>query len=135
KYISLGTNDLLQFFYGVDRTNERLAGMAKPLQVAFLRSLFYCIAAARAEGVQVGVCGEMAADPTGFLTLMGMGLNEFSMRPAAVPRILEMIPCVNHRRVTTIVQEFLAEGAPIDIKEHLQHEFPKIAEFIQDQDS
>jgi phosphoenolpyruvate-protein kinase (PTS system EI component) len=94
KYISLGTNDLLQFFYGIDRTNEKLANLANPLCVPFLRLIFTCFAAAKAEGIKVGVCGEMAANPAGFFSLLGIGLDEFSMQPSAIPTIKRLIPLI-----------------------------------------
>jgi phosphoenolpyruvate-protein kinase (PTS system EI component) len=126
RYISLGTNDLLQFFFGVDRTNERLAGLASPLSLPFLRLLFYGISTAAGEEVTVGICGEMASDPTGFLVLLGMGIREFSMRPSAIPIIRAMIPRIRARDLQQCVQELLAAGRPVDIAGELRQAFPEL---------
>jgi len=129
-YISLGTNDLLQFFYGIDRTNEKLASLAGHLCIPFLRLLFYCVATAKSEGIRVGICGEMASDPTGFLALVGIGFDEFSMRPAAFSAIKQMIPKMSQSEIRIFTQEILAEGGTIDIKERMAQAFPKLASFL-----
>ncbi|MBP7634732.1 phosphoenolpyruvate--protein phosphotransferase [Candidatus Ozemobacteraceae bacterium] len=128
RYISLGTNDLLQFFYGIDRTNERLTRLASPLCSPFLRFLFYCVAAARGEGIKVGICGEMAADPTGFLTLAGIGIEEMSMRPAAVTLMRKIIPNITLKDIVLFVQETLAEGRQADLAAEYARMFPALGE-------
>ncbi|HNW33899.1 MAG TPA: phosphoenolpyruvate--protein phosphotransferase, partial [Candidatus Ozemobacteraceae bacterium] len=129
-YISLGTNDLLQFFYGIDRTNERLTKLASPLCVPFLRMLFYSVATARGEGIRVGLCGEMAADPVGFLTLAGIGIEELSMRPAAVSTMRKIIPRIHLKDIVMFVQEILAEGRPIDLSSEYSRLFPDLADIL-----
>ncbi|OQA05622.1 MAG: Phosphoenolpyruvate-protein phosphotransferase [bacterium ADurb.Bin374] len=130
RYISIGTNDLLQFFYGIDRTNERLTRLASPLCNPFLRLLFYCVAAARGEGIKVGICGEMAADPAGFMTLAGIGIEEMSMRPAAVTTMRRIIPHIILRSVILFVQEILAEGRQMDLAAEYARMFPDIGELV-----
>ncbi|HOY68387.1 MAG TPA: phosphoenolpyruvate--protein phosphotransferase [Candidatus Ozemobacteraceae bacterium] len=127
RYISIGTNDLLQFFYGIDRTNERLTDLANPLCIPFLRLLFYCVAAARGEGIKVGLCGEMAASPAGFLTLAGIGIEEMSMRPSAVTAMRRMIPKIILRDIVICVQELLAEGRQVDPAAEYARLFPDLA--------
>lgn len=127
-YISLGTNDLLQFFYGIDRTNERLADQGAPLSLAFLRLLFFCVSAAHSENIKIGICGEMASDPAGFLTLLGIGLEEFSMRPAAFPVILRLIPKVSRREVSQFIQGLLTRGIELNIRAEIHKAFPHIAQ-------
>jgi len=127
RYISIGTNDLLQFFYGIDRTNERLTDLAHPLCIPFLRLLFYCVAAARGEGIRVGLCGEMAADPAGFLTLAGIGIEEMSMRPSAVTAMRRLIPKIILRDIVICVQEMLADGRPMDPAAEYARLFPDLA--------
>jgi len=129
-YISIGTNDLLQFFYGIDRTNERLTKLASPLCIPFLRMLFYSVAAARGEGIRVGLCGEMAADPAGFLTLAGIGIEEMSMRPAAVSSMRKIIPNIHLKDVVLFVQEILAEGRQVDLSSEYVRMFPELAELL-----
>ncbi|HNV68467.1 MAG TPA: phosphoenolpyruvate--protein phosphotransferase [Candidatus Ozemobacteraceae bacterium] len=130
KYISLGTNDLLQFVYGMDRTNERLNTLAHPLCLPFLRLLLYSVAAAKGEGITVGICGEMAGDPAGFVMLAGLGIDEFSMRPAALPTIWKMIPQLNRRDVVAWSYDLLARGARADVRLEMARAFPRLASIV-----
>jgi phosphoenolpyruvate-protein phosphotransferase (PTS system enzyme I) len=84
-FVSIGTNDLIQYTLAVDRTDDRVSGMYAPLHPAILRVLRHVARGARRGNVPVSVCGEMAADPVLLPLLVGLGLREFSMSPAAIP--------------------------------------------------
>ena len=84
-FVSIGTNDLIQYTLAVDRTDDRVSGMYAPLHPAILRVLRHVARGARRGGLPVSVCGEMAADPVLLPLLAGLGLREFSMSPAAIP--------------------------------------------------
>ena len=84
-FVSIGTNDLIQYTLAVDRTDERVSDMYAPLHPAILRVLRHVARGARRRAVPVSVCGEMAADPVMLPLLTGLGLREFSMSPAAIP--------------------------------------------------
>ena len=84
-FVSIGTNDLIQYTLAVDRTDERVSDMYAPLHPAILRVLRHVARGARRRGVPVSLCGEMAADPVMLPLLTGLGLREFSMSPAAIP--------------------------------------------------
>jgi phosphotransferase system enzyme I (PtsI) len=84
-FVSIGTNDLIQYTLAVDRTDERVSDMYAPLHPAILRVLRHVARGARRRGVPVSVCGEMAADPVMLPLLTGLGLREFSMSPSAIP--------------------------------------------------
>jgi phosphotransferase system enzyme I (PtsI) len=84
-FVSVGTNDLIQYMLAVDRTDDRVSGMYEPLHPAILRVLRQVAKATARRGVPVSVCGEMAADPLLLPLLVGLGLREFSMSPAAIP--------------------------------------------------
>jgi len=130
RYISLGTNDLLQFFYSIDRTNERLDALANPLCIPFLRLLLYCVAVAKGEGITVGICGEMASSPAGFITLLGIGLDEYSLRPGAVDTIRQLIPMLDCHQIVRLIQGHLAEGGNVILQDEISKAFPRIAEFL-----
>jgi multiphosphoryl transfer protein len=83
-FFSIGTNDLVQYTLAVDRTNPLLSDMASPLQPAVLRLIAGVTAAAAANGRPVSVCGEAAADPLAAGLLVGLGVTELSVAPAAV---------------------------------------------------
>jgi phosphoenolpyruvate-protein phosphotransferase (PTS system enzyme I) len=84
-FVSIGTNDLIQYTLAVDRTDDRVSAMYEPLHPAILRVLRQVAKGAGRRGVPVSVCGEMAADPVLVPLMTGLGLREFSMTPAAIP--------------------------------------------------
>ena len=84
-FLSVGTNDLIQYTLAVDRTDDRVTDLYAPHHPAVVRLLGAVARAARRQGCPVNVCGEMAADPATLGLLVGLGYRTFSMRPAAVP--------------------------------------------------
>ncbi len=90
-FFSLGTNDLVQYTLAADRTNHRVAPLADPFNPAVLRLVKQVIDAGHAAGKWVGMCGEMAGMPQAIPILLGLGLDEFSMTPAAIPEAKVLI--------------------------------------------
>jgi phosphoenolpyruvate-protein phosphotransferase (PTS system enzyme I) len=86
-FFSIGTNDLIQYLLAVDRADPRMAGLYQPLHPAVLRTIAEVVRAAEAHGLPVSLCGEMAADPLHALLLVGLGVRDLSMTPAAIPRV------------------------------------------------
>lgn len=84
-FLSVGTNDLIQYTLAVDRTDDRVADLYAPHHPAVVRLLAAIARAARRQRCPISVCGEMAADPATLGLLVGLGYRTFSMRPAAVP--------------------------------------------------
>jgi phosphoenolpyruvate-protein phosphotransferase len=88
-FVSLGTNDLVQYTYAVDRTNPHVSKRAQPLGLATLRLIAQvCQAAA---GIPVAVCGQMAADPAAIPLLVGLGVRELSVAPVRVPAVKQQL--------------------------------------------
>ena len=83
-FVSVGSNDLLQFLFAVDRGNARVAGRFDTLSPAFLRSLGHIAERAREAGKPVTLCGEMGSKPLEALTLIGLGYRSLSMSPASI---------------------------------------------------
>lgn len=90
-FFSIGTNDLTQYTFAADRTNERVAGLADALHPAILRQVDHVIRVAHAHGKWCGLCGELAGDMDAIPILLGLGLDEFSMAPARVPGAKQLI--------------------------------------------
>lgn len=90
-FFSIGTNDLTQYTLAADRGNPLLAEYTDALHPAVLNLIQQVVKSAKKHGKQVGICGELAGDPLSAPVLVGLGLDEFSMNPAAIPRIKEII--------------------------------------------
>jgi phosphotransferase system enzyme I (PtsI) len=84
-FFSIGTNDLIQYCLAVDRTDDRVSRLYDPLHPAILRTVRLVVRAGRHSRIPTAVCGEMASDPVLLTLLVGLGLREFSMAPAAIP--------------------------------------------------
>jgi len=90
-FVSIGSNDLIQYVMAADRDNPKVAHLCEPFSPAILRLLQQIIKACNARGTHVTLCGEMAGRPRCFLPLFGMGLRSLSMSPAFVPGLKELI--------------------------------------------
>jgi len=108
-FLSLGTNDLIQYSLAVDRGNPRVAYLYQELHPAILRQIKAVIDAAHQHGRWVGMCGEMAANPLATMILVGMGLDEFSMNPDSLPEIKKIIRSCTHAEAKACADEALQE--------------------------
>jgi len=106
-FLSIGTNDLIQYTLAVDRVNENVANLYNPLHLSVLRLIGMVVEAGHKAGKWVGMCGEMAGDPTFTRILLGLGLDEFSVPAAAVPKIKSLVRASTLQDAKTLAQEVL----------------------------
>jgi phosphotransferase system enzyme I (PtsP) len=111
-FLSIGTNDLTQFLFAADRSDPRLAERYDWLSPAILRFLRRVANEARAAGVPVRVCGEMAGRPLEAMALIGIGIDSFSITPAAVGPVKAMVRSIEAAAVRTRVEALLAKPPP-----------------------
>ena len=106
-FLSIGTNDLIQYTMAVDRVNADVAHLYTPMHPAILRLLKIIIDSAHAAGKNVGMCGEMAGDPAYTVVLLGLGLDEFSMSAVQIPKVKKIIRSVSKSAAKTLVEQLL----------------------------
>ncbi|MDO8524915.1 MAG: phosphoenolpyruvate--protein phosphotransferase [Candidatus Omnitrophota bacterium] len=107
-FFSIGTNDLIQYSLAVDRVNEKIAYLYEPAHPAVLRLIRNVIESGHNAGLWVGMCGEMAGDIVMTIILLGLGMDEFSTSPIAIPEIKRIIRSVTLRQAKEIAQEALS---------------------------
>ncbi|MEZ4659564.1 MAG: phosphoenolpyruvate--protein phosphotransferase [Caldilineaceae bacterium] len=90
-FLSIGVNDLAQYILAVDRTNAAVAAMADPLHPAMIKIMSHVGRAGRQAGIPVSICGEIASDSTAIPLLLGLGMGELSVTPAAVALVKQAV--------------------------------------------
>ena len=104
-FLSIGTNDLIQYTMAVDRVNADVAHLYTPMHPAILRLLKNIIDSAHAAGKNVGMCGEMAGDPMYTAILLGLGLDEFSMSAGQIPKVKKIIRSISKTESKKLVEQ------------------------------
>jgi phosphoenolpyruvate-protein kinase (PTS system EI component) len=103
-FFSIGSNDLTQYVMAADRGNRRVAQLADALQPAVLRLIAQTVEAGHAEGIWVGMCGELAGNALATAVLIGMGLDELSMSAPSIPGVKAAIRQVDLERAQQIAR-------------------------------
>jgi len=111
-FLSIGTNDLIQYTLAIDRADESVAHLYDPLHPAVLRLVASTIEEGRLQGKTVSVCGEMAGDTSLTKLLLGFGLRSFSMHPAQILAVKQEILRADTSKLTPWAQAILADDEP-----------------------
>ena len=119
-FLSVGSNDLIQYLLAVDRNNARVAELYNGLHPAVLLALQQVVKSAHKAGRKVSICGELASDPVAVLLLLGMGFDGLSMNARGLPRVKYVIRNFTLERAKALLKEVLEMDDPKDIRNHME---------------
>jgi phosphoenolpyruvate-protein phosphotransferase (PTS system enzyme I) len=119
-FLSIGTNDLIQYTLAIDRADEAVAYLYDPLHPSVLRLVQQCIQQAKRAGMPIAVCGEMAGEPQFTRLLLGMGLRQFSMHPSQLLEVKREVLRCDCGDVAPRVIKLLRSDDPMRIREQLE---------------
>jgi len=124
-FFSIGTNDLIQYTLAVDRGNEKIAHLYQGFHPAVLKLIKETVDAAHKNGIWVGLCGEMAADPQATTLLVGMGVDELSTSAFAIPEIKKIIRSIRYEDAKIHAQKVLKLSTIDEVKKFLLEDYAK----------
>jgi phosphoenolpyruvate-protein phosphotransferase (PTS system enzyme I) len=119
-FLSIGTNDLIQYTLAIDRTDEEVAHLYDPLHPAVLYLLAHVIGNANKAGIPISVCGEMAGNADYARLLLGLGLRQFSMNSAQLLSVKQCVLNTSLPELVTLTQRILRANDPLKIRELLE---------------
>ena len=119
-FLSIGTNDLIQYTLAIDRADEQVAALYDPLHPAVLMLIAHTLASAEKVGIPVSVCGEMAGDPDLTRLFLGMGLRTFSMHPSQILRVKQRVLKADVAAIAANVRKMLRLDEPGKLREALE---------------
>jgi phosphotransferase system enzyme I (PtsI) len=125
-FFSIGTNDLIQYSLAIDRGNREVSYLFQPLHPAILRMIQRVTDVAREKGIDVVMCGEMAADPLYIPIILGFGIKELSMNPQSIPLVKSVVRALKKSDVAPFMKEVLKQANCMDIEALIQHHFGRI---------
>jgi phosphotransferase system enzyme I (PtsI) len=118
-FLSIGTNDLIQYLLAVDRDNSSVAALFQQFNPAVIRTIKMIVDAGHKRHVWIGMCGEMAGDPVATVLLLGLGLDELSVSPAILPEIKKIIRSVKYKDAKRVADKILGFHTEDETKELL----------------
>ncbi|MCE6057354.1 phosphoenolpyruvate--protein phosphotransferase [Mycoplasmopsis agalactiae] len=119
-FVSIGTNDLIQYSMATDRMNESISYLYQPLNPSILRLVKYVIDAAHKHGKWAGMCGEMAGDPEAVPLLLGLELDEFSVGAGSILRTRKIINSLSFKEMQELAEKALKCENELEVKEVLK---------------
>jgi phosphotransferase system enzyme I (PtsP) len=120
-FLSIGTNDLVQYMLAIDRNNALVSGLYQSFHPAVIEALIAIIESAHRVGTPVSICGEMASDPAAVILLMGMELDSLSVSVAALTRVKWVIGSFTHEKAKELLDEVRVLDDPLAIREVLNN--------------
>jgi phosphotransferase system enzyme I (PtsI) len=132
-FFSLGTNDLIQYVLAIDRMNEKIAYLYEPTHPAIVRLIDMTIRNGHGHHIWVGSCGEMSSDPAIALLLVGLGIDEISASPVALPKIKKAIRSIRYTDAVEIAQRALALHTGGEIYDFLKAKLKDVCAELADE--
>lgn len=133
-FLSIGTNDLIQYTLAVDRGNQRVAHLFEGYHPAVLRLIRQVVEAGHERGIWVGMCGEMASDPLATMLLVGLDLDELSVSPVDLPRVKEIVRVISYEEARQVAERVLRMRTAGEIRSYLhgvmRENFPELLEGV-----
>ena len=130
-FMSLGTNDLVQYTLAVDRTSRSLAYLATPFDPSILRLIRSVVRAGEGYDCPVSICGAMASDPLAAVLLLGLGMRDFSMEAAAIPEIKEALGRVTLDEAEAVAREAMRFGTSEEVEHCIAQAFaPRLYDLL-----
>ena len=126
-FVSIGSNDLVQYLMAADRDNPKVSHLCQPLSPPVLRVLNSIIHTCNAAGTPVTLCGEMAGGPRAFVLLVGMGLSSFSMSPAFIPMIKDLAAHLTRKSAEAILRRALELKTTASVQRFMAAKIAEIA--------
>jgi phosphotransferase system enzyme I (PtsI) len=126
-FVSIGSNDLVQYLMAADRDNPKVNHLCQPLSPPVLRVLRAAIRSCNQAHKSVTLCGEMAGQPQAFVLLLGMGLCQFSMSPAFVPRMKKLASLITLTQAQAMLTHVLQLKTTAEIKRYMSAQIAKLA--------
>ena len=123
-FLSIGTNDLIQYLMAVDRGNDLVSDLYQEFSPAVLRTIYHILTAAKETNKEVSFCGEMAADTLAIPLLVGLGATSLSMSPATIPYAKRIIRYLNYEHTKQLAQDCLSCTNEVEVI-HLIEKFLK----------
>lgn len=125
-FVSIGTNDLVQYLLAADRDNPKVAHLCDPLSPSVLRVIHRAITICRDARKPLSACGEMAGRPRGALVLLALGMTSLSMSPAFVPIVKELVRDVDLAKLQAMAQRILEKSTAALVRRFLQRELERV---------
>ena len=115
-FFSIGTNDLIQYSFAIDRVNKHVAHLYQPLHPVVLRMIHRVVETAKAQGIEAALCGEMGGNPINLPVLLGLELDTISMNPISIPAIKNLVRMLSFDETRAFAQEALKQATASDVK-------------------
>jgi phosphotransferase system enzyme I (PtsI) len=118
-FFSIGTNDLIQYSLAIDRGNRDVAYLYKPLHLGVLRLIQASVDGAKAAGIEIAMCGEMAGDPAYALVLLALGLDTLSVNPSDIPPVKRVLRSADLKDASKLLEEAMSFSSHGEIEQYV----------------